>query len=98
MLEISEGGMVSLLNTQVAGVVPYCQSLGHHIMVPSPRGWPFSRLTMQMVFGPSCQLLGDHCNALRSQELAVARWHGQPAEHAGGSCCACHIASPREMI
>ncbi|KAJ5519004.1 hypothetical protein N7453_001426 [Penicillium expansum] len=38
-LAVAEGGMVSLLNTQVAAFVPYCQPLGDDIMLASPRGW-----------------------------------------------------------
>ncbi|KZN91082.1 hypothetical protein EN45_012100 [Penicillium chrysogenum] len=122
-------------------------------MVPSPRGWLFSRLTMQMASKRVCAIVkwhsqpaeravacvvplpapgrsyngpishglarwagelfllrvqqvdhaggiwtivpapGRSCNALRSQELAVARWHGsgalfllrvQQVDHAGG--------------
>jgi hypothetical protein len=36
-------------------------------MVPSPRGWLFSRLTMQMASKRVC---------------AIVKWHSQPAERA----------------
>ena len=45
-LDIAEGGMVSLLNTQMAAFVPCGQPLGD-IMLQSPRGWLVFLLRVQ---------------------------------------------------
>ena len=75
------GGMVGLLNTQVAAFVPCGQPLGDDIMLKSPRGWPVFLLRVQQADhadGIRCTIVpapGRSYNTLRSQELACCWWN-----------------------
>ncbi|OQD97706.1 hypothetical protein PENSOL_c011G04869 [Penicillium solitum] len=93
---IAEGGMVGLLNTQMATFVPCGQPLGDDIMLESPRGWLVFLLRAQQADhadGIRCTIMpapGRSYNVPCSQELpCCCRWHGRPAEHGDGSFVPC---------
>ncbi|KAJ5406066.1 hypothetical protein N7465_007350 [Penicillium sp. CMV-2018d] len=84
--------------------VPYCQPLGDHIMLRSPRGWLVSLLRAQRadhadgVVRTIVPALRRSYTVPRSQELACCWWNGMVGPLNTQMAALCHVASPWEII